>query len=49
MSKAYDFKLALTRVIVPTAGPVAKLLTIVDAARHIPRHRRQAGRSAHHL
>jgi hypothetical protein len=35
MSKAYDFKLALTRVIVPTAGPVAKLLTIEDAARFL--------------
>jgi hypothetical protein len=35
MPPAYDFKLALTRAIVPTAGPVAKLLTIGDAARFL--------------
>jgi hypothetical protein len=33
MINAPNFKLALTRVIVPTAGPVVEILTIGDAAR----------------
>jgi hypothetical protein len=32
---AYDFKLALTRVIEPTGGPGAELATLEDAARFI--------------
>jgi hypothetical protein len=32
---AYDFKLALTRVIEPTRGPAVELLTLQDAARFI--------------
>jgi hypothetical protein len=35
MSKACDFKLALTRVIEPTRGPRAELATLQDAARFI--------------
>jgi hypothetical protein len=35
MPPAYDFKLELTRVIEPTRGPAAELLTIADAARFI--------------
>ena len=35
MSKAYDFKLALTRVIEPTGGPGAELATLEDAARFV--------------
>lgn len=33
MSKAHDFKLALTRVIEPTGRPGAQLATLEDAAR----------------
>jgi hypothetical protein len=33
MPPAYDFTLALTRVIEPTGGPGAELVTIEDAAR----------------
>jgi hypothetical protein len=33
LSKAHDFKLALTRVIEPTGGPGAELATLEDAAR----------------
>jgi hypothetical protein len=32
MSKAHDFNLALTRVIEPTGGPGAELVTLEDAA-----------------
>ena len=35
MASAYDFKLALTRVIEPTGGPGAKLATVEDAARFV--------------
>jgi hypothetical protein len=35
MSKAHDFKLALTRVIEPTGGPGAELVTLEDAARFV--------------
>ena len=35
MPSAYDFKLALTRVIEPTGGPGAELATLEDAARFI--------------
>jgi hypothetical protein len=35
MAPAYDFKLALTRVIEPTGGPGAELATLEDAARFI--------------
>ena len=35
MLPAYDFKLALTRVIEPTRGPRAELATLQDAARFI--------------
>jgi hypothetical protein len=35
VSKAYDFKLALTRVIEPSRGPGAELATLEDAARFI--------------
>jgi len=35
MSKAHDFKLALTRVIDPTGGPGAELGTLEDAARFV--------------
>jgi hypothetical protein len=35
MLPAYDFKLALTRVIEPTRGPGAELTTLQDAARFI--------------
>jgi hypothetical protein len=35
MPPAYDFKLALTRVIEPTGGPGAELATLEDAARLI--------------
>jgi hypothetical protein len=33
MAHASNFKLALTRVIVPTGGPAAELTTLEDAAR----------------
>ena len=33
---AYDFKLALTRVIEPTGGPGAELATLEDAAKMKP-------------
>jgi len=33
--RAYDFKLALTRVIEPTGGPGAELATLEDAARFV--------------
>ena len=33
MAPAYDFKLALTRVIKPTGGPGAELATLEDAAK----------------
>ena len=32
---AYDFKLALTRVIKPTGGPDAEVATLEDAARFV--------------
>jgi hypothetical protein len=35
MPPAYDFKLALTRVIEPTGGPGAELTTMEDAARFV--------------
>ena len=35
MPPAYDFKLALTRVIEPTGGPEAELATLEDAARFV--------------
>ena len=35
MAPAYDFKLALTRVIKPTGGPGAELATLEDAARFV--------------
>jgi hypothetical protein len=35
MSKVYDFKLALTRMIEPTGGPGAELVTLEDAARFV--------------
>ena len=35
MLPAYDFKLALTRVIEPTRGPGAELATLQDVARFI--------------
>jgi hypothetical protein len=35
MSRAHDFKLALTRVIEPTRGPGAELVTLEDAARFV--------------
>jgi hypothetical protein len=35
MAPAYDFKLALTRVIEPTGGPGAELVTLEEAARFI--------------
>ena len=35
MAPAYDFKLALTRVIEPTGGPRAELATLEDAARFV--------------
>ena len=35
MAPAYDFKLALTRVIEPTGGPGAELATLEDAARFV--------------
>ena len=35
MLPAYDFNLALTRVIEPTRGPRAELATLQDAARFI--------------
>jgi hypothetical protein len=37
MPPAYDFKLALTRVIEPTEGPGAELATLEDAARFVGR------------
>ena len=39
MVPAYDFKLALTRVIKPTGGPGAELATLEDAARFVGRMR----------
>jgi len=33
--KAHDFKLALKRVIEPTGGPGAELVTLEDAARFV--------------
>jgi hypothetical protein len=35
MAPAYDFKLALTRVIEPTGRPGAELATLEDAARFV--------------
>jgi hypothetical protein len=35
MPLAYDFKLALTRVIEPTGAPGAELATLEDAARFV--------------
>jgi hypothetical protein len=35
VAPAYDFKLALTRVIEPTGGPGAELATLEDAARFV--------------
>ena len=35
MAPAYDFKLALMRVIEPTGGPGAELATLEDAARFV--------------
>ena len=35
MSRAHDFKLALTRVIEQTRGPGAELVTLEDAARFV--------------
>jgi hypothetical protein len=35
MSRACDFKLALTRVIEPTGGPGPELVTLADAARFV--------------
>ena len=35
MAPAYDFKLALTRVIEPTGGPGAELAKLEDAARFV--------------
>jgi hypothetical protein len=35
LTPAYDFKLALTRVIGPTGGPGAELATLEDAARFV--------------
>ena len=35
MPPAYDFKLALTRVIEPTGGPGAELATLEDGARSV--------------
>ena len=35
MAPAYDFKLALTRVIEPTGGPGAELATLENAARFV--------------
>jgi hypothetical protein len=35
MPPAYDFKLALTRVIEPTGGPGAELATLEDAPRFV--------------
>jgi hypothetical protein len=35
MPPAYDFKLALTRMIKPTGGPGAELATLEDAARFV--------------
>jgi hypothetical protein len=35
MAPAYDFKLALTRVIEPTGGPGAELAAFEDAARFV--------------
>jgi hypothetical protein len=35
MSRAHDFKLALTRVMEPTRGPGAELVTLEDAARFV--------------
>ena len=35
MAPAYDFKLALTRVIEPTGGPGAELASLEDAARFV--------------
>ena len=35
MAPAYDFKLALTRVIEPTGGPGAEFSTLEDAARFV--------------
>jgi hypothetical protein len=35
MAPAYDFKLALTRVIEPTGGPGAELATLEHAARFV--------------
>ena len=35
MAQAYDFKLALTRVIEPTGGPGAELAKLEDAARFV--------------
>ena len=35
MAPAHDFKLALTRVIEPTGGPGAELVTLEDAARFV--------------
>jgi hypothetical protein len=35
MAPAYDFKLALTRVIEPTEGPGAELATLEEAARFV--------------
>ena len=45
MSEAHDFKLALTRVIEPTGGPGAELVTLEDAARFMGKMRpfRQRG------
>jgi hypothetical protein len=40
MPPAYDFKLALTRVIEPTGGPGAELATLEDAARFVGLMRR---------
>jgi hypothetical protein len=44
MPPQYDFKLALTRTIKPTAGPGIELATLADAARFValPKPWRQA-------
>jgi hypothetical protein len=36
MAPEYNFKLALTRTIEPTAGPGVALATLADAARSLP-------------
>jgi hypothetical protein len=47
MEPAYDFKLALTRVIERTRGPAVELLTLEDAARFIGQMQRwQTGAAA---